>query len=177
MMPNLAAFFDRDGVVNVSPGAGYVLSWEEFEFSPGLVEVLREVKNRGYLTILVTSQRCVGKGLISREGLEEIHRKMQEELSKDEVGFDAIYVFSGEPGTEGWEKPKPGMVHAAAKAHDLALADSFLVGDADRDIEMARNAGVGTSIRVRGDKEIGVDADHEVGDLTELHHFLRELLC
>jgi len=41
MTPRPAVFFDRDGVVNLSPGAGYVLSWNDFHFSPGLIAALR----------------------------------------------------------------------------------------------------------------------------------------
>ena len=36
-MKRPAVFWDRDGVVNVSPGAGYVLRWEDFHFAPGII--------------------------------------------------------------------------------------------------------------------------------------------
>ncbi len=142
---------------------------------PRIVEVLRVVREAGYLAVLVTSQRCVGKGLISPEGLEEIHSRMQSSLAKEGAELDAIYAFTGEPGTEDWEKPKPGMIEAAVTEHGIDADRSLLVGDADRDIEMARAAGIRTAIRVVGDKPVGVEADHTVGDLTELEALLLEL--
>ena len=39
-------------------------------------------------------------------------------------------------------KPAPGLILRAAKRHDLDLAGSWMVGDAARDIEAGRRAGV-----------------------------------
>ncbi len=58
-------FFDRDGVVNRSPGDGYVTRIEDFHLNDGLVELVGLVAERGFVAVLVTSQRCVGKGLLS----------------------------------------------------------------------------------------------------------------
>jgi D-glycero-D-manno-heptose 1,7-bisphosphate phosphatase len=41
-------------------------------------------------------------------------------------------------------KPAPGMLVAAAAAHDLTLARSWMVGDADTDVEAGRAAGCRT---------------------------------
>ena len=43
-MPRKAFFFDRDGVVNRSPGAGYVVRREDFHFSEGIIEALAFIK-------------------------------------------------------------------------------------------------------------------------------------
>ncbi|MEM9478034.1 MAG: HAD-IIIA family hydrolase [Verrucomicrobiota bacterium] len=171
-----AAFFDRDGVINRSPGDGYVLKLEDFHLNAGLVEALRLLKAKGFLTAVVTSQRCVGRGLNTRQELDAIHEKMQSELAREGVAFDAIYVFTGEPGTEDWEKPKPGMIEAAVAEHDIDLTKSLLIGDADRDIQMAKNANIPTTIRVRTDKPIGIAADHTISDLRELAPLLESIL-
>ena len=44
-----AVFFDRDGVVNVSPGPGYVLRVQDFHLMPGIREVLRLCRRDGSL--------------------------------------------------------------------------------------------------------------------------------
>ncbi|MEM0898261.1 MAG: HAD-IIIA family hydrolase [Verrucomicrobiota bacterium] len=168
-----AAFFDRDGVINRSPGNGYVLKPEDFHLNDGLVDALRFFQDREFLSVVVTSQRCVGKGLITRLELDALHEKMQSELAKAGVAFDAIYAFTGEPGTEDWEKPKPGMIKAAVGEHGIDLTRSLLIGDADRDIEMARNSNIPTTIRVRTDKPLGIDADHTIDDLRELTPLLK----
>ena len=166
-----AVFFDRDGVVNRSPGQGYVTAWEEFEFCEGIGEVLALCRGRGYLLVLVTSQRCVGKGLLSLQDLCEIHEKMQQSLG-EEAQFDAVYAFTGLPGSEHLEKPNPGLVLEAAAELGIAVEDSWLVGDADRDILMAQAAGIGTTVRVRSHHTIGVDADTTVDSAVELLQLL-----
>ena len=174
-----AVFFDRDGVVNASPGAGYVTCWGDFHLSPGIGGALRLCKVRGYLAVLVTSQRCVGKGLITRGQLDQIHAKMQSALAEEGgpgAGFDAIYVFTGLPGSEAWEKPKPGMIEAAAQEHDIDLGRSWLVGDHDRDIAMARNGGVPGTIRVRGDHPVTEPATHTIDSTAELAGLFERVL-
>jgi len=168
-------FFDRDGVVNIDPDPEpYVLSWDEWRWSPGIFELLREVKARGFLTILVTSQRCVGKGLLRRDELAVIHRTMQAELG--ELAFDDIRVYTGLPEDPVPPKPEPGMVLAAAQDHGIDLSRSWLIGDADRDISMAHAAGVAKTIRVEGLKAEVVPADYRVRQLSEVHGILADAL-
>jgi D-glycero-D-manno-heptose 1,7-bisphosphate phosphatase len=151
--PRPAVFFDRDGVVNTSPGAGYVLSWNDFHFSPGLIEALRLCKKRRHATILVTSQQGVGKGLMTQADLDHIHAQMQRALTQEDAAFDAIYActcLSSDPDCT-CRKPSPEMIHRAAAEHHLDLTRSLLVGDYDRDIQMAINADIPTTIRILAD--------------------------
>lgn len=169
-------FFDRDGVVNRSPGAGYVTRVEDFHLNDGLIELMQLVADRGFVAVLVTSQRCVGKGLLSAEGLDEIHAKLQAELARHGLGFLDIYAFLGTPETESWEKPSPEMILRAAAEHRLDLALSWMIGDADRDIVMAQRAGVGRTLRIVTDKEVGVGADFTAADLAEARQILEQQL-
>ena len=169
-----AVFFDRDGVVNRSPGdAYYVLSWDQFEFSPGIFDVLKTVKDRGYLAILVTSQKAVGKGLLTQADLDGIHRRMQERLRLETgYAFDAIYAFTGTPDCLHQPKPDPEMILTAAQEHAIDLSRSWMVGDADRDIEMGITAGLKGTIRIRGEKAIGCDATETVDAVSDVLRFL-----
>ena len=160
-------FFDRDGVVNRSPGAGYVTRVEDFLLNDGLFELMGAVAEFGFVAVLVTSQRCVGKGLLSAHGLEEIHGKLQSELAQHDLAFLDIYAFLGTPETEAWEKPNPDMILLAAEKHGIDLAASWMIGDADRDIVMGQRAGVGKTLRIVSDKPVGVSADFTAGNLAE----------
>ena len=171
-----AFFFDRDGVVNQSPGDGYVLRREDFHLSDGIIEVLAFLKSHGFALILVTSQQGVGKGLMTQAALDEIHGSMQAELAKHGAAFDGIYECTHVAGTCTCRKPSPEMIQRAAREHGLDLSQSWLVGDHDRDILMAQNAGVPHTIRVRGDKPLDVAADHTVDGIPDLFALLRRLL-
>ena len=172
-----AVFFDRDGVVNRSPGdAYYITSWEQFEFSRGIFEALSIVKEKGYLAILVTSQKGVGKGLMSQATLDDIHQRMQASL-REATGleFDGIYAYTG-PECQHRPKPDPEMVFSAREELGIDLSRSWMIGDADRDIEMGISAGVKGTIRVVSEKAIGVEADQTLPSTSELPSVLRRIL-
>lgn len=168
-----AVFFDRDGVVNVSPGAGYVLRWEGFHFAPGIIEALALCRARGYATILVTSQQGVGKGLMTQTTLDDIHARMQAELAVQAAAFDGIYACTHLSGTCACRKPSPEMIARAQADHSLDLTRSWLVGDHDRDIQMALNAGVPRTIRILSHHEPKVAAEFTLPSTEGLAALLR----
>ena len=174
-MSRPAVFFDRDGVVNVSPGAGYVLSWEQFVFSPGIIGALRLCKARGFATVVVTSQQGVGRKLMSQVALDDIHSRMQAALEAEGVAFDAVHActcLADDPACT-CRKPSPEMIFTARDELDLDLARSWLIGDHDRDIQMARNAGVPHTIRILNDgRPVTMPATHTLPDVTGLAAWL-----
>ena len=171
-----AVFFDRDGVVNVSPGEGYVLSWEAFHFAEGIMEATKLCHQRGYRLVLVTSQQGVGKGAMSQATLDDIHARMQQALSANGAAFDHIEACTHLSGTCACRKPSPTMIHHAEQFLDLDLSRSLLIGDHDRDIQMAINAGIPTTIRVLSHHAPGVAASHLVKSPAELPELLSKIL-
>lgn len=171
-----AVFFDRDGVVNRSPGPGYVFGVDQFEFSEGIAESVRFLNEAGILAIIVTSQKGVGKGLMSEADLASIHRHMQDELAKSGAAFDGIFAYTGTPDCRHRPKPDPEMILTAAEQFSIDLSRSWMIGDADRDIEMGKAAGLEGTIRIRGDKDIGVPADHTLNNVVETLELLRKIL-
>jgi len=175
-MPRPAIFFDRDGVINVSPGEGYVLSWEAFHFNEGIMEATRLCRDLGYALVLVTSQQGVGKALISQAELDGIHERMQAALAANGAPFDQIEACTHLSGTCTCRKPSPEMIHKAASDLDLDLSRSWLIGDHDRDIQMAINAGVPGTIRVLSHHQPGVVATHTIESTAELPALLKGVL-
>ena len=175
-MPRPAIFFDRDGVINVSPGDGYVLGWDAFHFNEGIMEATRLCHERGYALVLVTSQQGVGKGLITQAALDDMHARMQAALAAEGAAFDQIEACTHLNGTCTCRKPSPEMIHTAAAALDLDLSRSWLIGDHDRDIQMAINAGVPHTIRVLSHHQPGVAATHTVGSTGDLPALLKVVL-
>ncbi|MDF1860726.1 MAG: TIGR04282 family arsenosugar biosynthesis glycosyltransferase [Verrucomicrobiales bacterium] len=169
-------FFDRDGVVNRTPGPGYVTREEDFHLNPGIAEALAWLKARDWLAILVTSQKGVGKGLMSGSDLDRIHRKMQRELATSGAAFDGIYAFTGEPDCPHQPKPDPEMIRTAAERFFIDPRLSWMIGDADRDIEMGKAAGLAGTIRIRGEKVIGVAADCTLDETTEIADTFERIL-
>lgn len=170
-------FFDRDGVVNRSPGPGYVLRWEDFEFQDGIFELISLVKSHDWLAILITSQKGVGKGEMFHVELDRIHHEMQARITREcGSGFDAIYAHTGLPNDPCPAKPDPGMIFRAATDYQVDLSRSWMIGDADRDIEMAQRADLAGTIRLLGDKAVGIEADETVKDLWQAKQRVSALL-
>jgi D-glycero-D-manno-heptose 1,7-bisphosphate phosphatase len=170
-------FFDRDGVVNRSPGPGYVLRWEDFEFQDGIFDLISLVKSHGWLAVLITSQKGVGKGEMFHVELDRIHDEMQKRIAAEcGSGFDAIYAHTGLPEDPHPAKPDPGMILSAASDHDIDLSRSWMIGDADRDIEMAQRSSLEGAIRLVGDKALGIEASETVANLREAREVFERMV-
>jgi histidinol-phosphate phosphatase family protein len=147
-----ALFFDRDGVINESPGDGYILTPGDFHLRPGIGEAMRVGQERGYPLFVVTNQRCVGKGLLSPEGLHAIHDTMRTALAGFGVRLQHIFAYTGLPKDGYGAKPRPDFLHEAARLFPIDLAGSWVMGDQDKDLAMGRAAGVARVILVPSDK-------------------------
>lgn len=163
-----AIFIDRDGVVNRRRIGDYVKRWEEFEFLPGIFDVLPEIHRLGLLAVLITNQRGIGRGLMSEEDLAEIHASMSREL-RERTGhdFDGMYHCPHDRD-EGCDcrKPKPGMLVRAAADLEINPKDSWMIGDSESDIEAGIAAGCGGTVRI-GSPDTDTSADALVADLKQ----------
>lgn len=139
-----AVFLDRDGIINrsiVRDGLPYPpASASELEFTPGIENTLRTLKDAGWFLVIVTNQPDVARGTTTRESVEEIHS-----LIRHQLPVDAVYACYHDSG-EGCEcrKPRPGMLLTAAREMNLDLSSSFMVGDRWRDIDAGNAAGCHT---------------------------------
>ena len=167
-------FFDRDGIVNASPGPGYVERWEDFRLMPEFPRVLALVRRLGYEAVVVTNQRGVARGIMTVDEVDRIHRNLLRQL-KDEHDLtllDILYCPHGH-GECDCRKPAPGMLLEAARRHDLDLLSSWMIGDNARDVEVGQRAGCRT-VYVGSGEDGG--ADYRVSDLNALESLLSDLL-
>jgi histidinol-phosphate phosphatase family protein len=158
-------FLDRDGVINENLPE-HVSSWEAFRFLPGAREAVARLAAAGLPIVIVTNQSGVGRGAIAREVVDEIHRRMGEQIP-----VAAVMLCPHHPDDGcACRKPKPGMLHQAAGDLGIDLARSWMVGDHPSDAAAARAAGV-RPILVRSGRgtadELVADGAPVVADLGE----------
>jgi len=139
-----AVFLDRDGVLNVCQvvdGKPYPPSAvESFAVTSLAIEACRKLKDAGFLLVVVTNQPDVGRGTQSIEVVEAMH-----DILRKELPIDAIYVCThGRDNECECRKPKPGMLHSAAKELSIDLSRSFMIGDRWRDVNCGQSAGCQT---------------------------------
>jgi len=153
-----AFFLDRDGTLNVYKG--FLTSPEDFELMPGAAEAVKLINQSGYLAIVISNQPVIARGECTFEQLKAIHDKMETLLGQEGAFLDAIYYCPHHPkrGFEGerieykldckCRKPKPGMLLQAAQDWNISIADSYTIGDSERDIQAGINAGCKQSILI-----------------------------
>ena len=133
---------DRDGVINQRIIGGYVTSWPEFVFLPGVLDALRLLEQNQYAVLVLSNQAGVGKGLMSMLDLEEITRRFRERVEQHGGRIRAVYYcpHRKEDGCE-CRKPQPGLLIKAQREHQFSFSETVLIGDSQSDLLAARQVG------------------------------------
>lgn len=161
---------DRDGVINIEKH--YLHRAEDVEFVDGIFELCRRFQERGYIVIVVTNQSGIARGYYGEDEFAALTGWMKERFKERGVEIAAVYHCPHHPDISGpcsCRKPAPGMLLRAADAFDIDLEGSVLVGDAERDIEAAINAGVKRHYLYRhDDSKVPTKATASITSLKEL---------
>jgi histidinol-phosphate phosphatase family protein len=140
-----ALFLDRDGIINIEKKNEYVLNWNEFIFMPGVKEALKIVNGIFGTIVIITNQKCIGKKLITVEGLNAIHQKMIQAIESEGGRIDNIYFCPDLEDSSPNRKPNAGMAFQAKEDYPhIHFAKTIMVGNKLSDMQFGRNAGVNT---------------------------------
>lgn len=143
-----AAFFDRDGVLNVD--REYVSRVEDFVWMPGAVRAVRLCNEAGRLVFVVSNQSGVGRGLYEEAAVQSLHAHMRNELAASGARIDDFRYCPHHPDASieryrmvcACRKPAPGMILDLLQKYGVDARNSFLVGDKATDIAAAQAANV-----------------------------------
>ena len=142
-MKRRAVFLDLDGVINEpAPPGEYIRNWGEFRLLPNVADWIRLFNALDLLVIVVTNQRGVALGRMTAGDVEDIHRRMREELAAQGARIDDVLWCPHQEGACECRKPRPGLVYQARDRWDIDLDASLLIGDSERDRELARVCGM-----------------------------------
>ena len=143
-----AVFLDRDGVINkpiIRQGRPYPPGEvNDFEVYEDVAAGCAQLKAAGYLLVVVTNQPDVARGRQTRTAVDAMHRKMLEALPQ--IARVEVCWHAGADWADPCDcrKPRPGMVLRAAKALNIDLSQSFLIGDRWQDVDCGHGAGCRT---------------------------------
>lgn len=162
-------FLDRDGILNEKmPEGQYVTCWQEFRILPGVPDALRRLNQAGLLTIVVSNQRGIARGLYTANDVQAIHAAFQRQLSPAGAHIDAFFICPHDEGQCNCRKPLPGLFEqASAQFPQITPATSVMIGDSLSDIEFGRRLGMATILIAGGphQRESGADEAARLADL------------
>ncbi|MFN8358215.1 MAG: HAD family hydrolase [Spirosomataceae bacterium] len=140
---NKCIFLDRDGVLNKEVG-DYVYRIEDLIVPDGTAEALRQLKDAGYLLIVITNQAGIAKGLYTRDDVRKCHEYIQQQVGHV---LDDIYFCPHHPTyttASLLRKPDSLMLEKAMSKYQIDKTTSWMIGDALRDVQAGKKAGVRT---------------------------------
>ncbi len=166
---NKALFLDRDGIVNVE--IDYLYKKEDFVFVDGILDLCRHYQSLGYLIIVVTNQSGIARGYYTEEQYQVLTEWMIEQFLQEGIVISKVYHCPHHPDISGeclCRKPNPNMILDAAALFEIDLTQSLLIGDNERDIEAALNAGVPQSYLLSSNQYIDSRASKVVKSLDDI---------
>ncbi len=142
-----AVFLDRDGTINHE--VEYLGSPDKLALLPGAAAAIARLNQADIPVIVVTNQSGIARGYYNEADLHAVHARLDELLAQQKASVTGYYycphhVEAQVPAYRvdcECRKPRTGMLSAAAAQENIALGQSFLVGDKLSDVDAARNAG------------------------------------
>lgn len=145
-----AVFLDRDGVINQNR-SDHVKHWSEFHFLPGALRAVARLSQAGVGVFIITNQAIINRGMVSRETVDWINRRMVEEIERLGGRVEAVAYCPHRPDEQcSCRKPQPGLLVDLARKFGLDLRESAVIGDALTDLEAGQAVGCKTVLVLTG---------------------------
>ncbi len=155
-----AIFLDRDNTILATREAtagtaheGDITDPSQVRFLPGALEACRTLARSGLPLVVLTNQGVVARGLCTLRDVERANDRMRALLAAEGVRLAAVYACPYHPqGTAApfnaehpWRKPDSGMYLAAVRDLGIDIANSWAIGDSQRDVLSAVTAGIASA--------------------------------
>ncbi len=132
---------DRDGVIN-RESSDFVKSADEWIPLPGSIRAIADLNQAGYTVAVASNQSGLARGLLDRNALRAMHRKLRKLVINEGGRIDRIAVCPHGPNDGcACRKPRPGLLHRLGHYYHSDLAGIPVIGDSLRDLQAAMAAG------------------------------------
>jgi len=169
-----AFFIDKDGTIVDNSKYPDVIPTDELLLQD-ILGGLRLIQNRGYQIFIVSNQSAIAKGRLSFSEVERIFQNIVKKLEKYNIQIRA-YVYCPHKSEDNCEckKPKTQLIDKLVELYEIDRGESFVVGDMDKDVFLAKNAGI-KSVLVktgRGVDFMHTEPDYIISNLNEIWRVL-----
>ena len=133
-------FLDRDGTLIEDRGYAHALG----DYAPlaGAYEAVRALRAAGLGTAIVTNQSGIGRGRFDEADFARFQAHLLADFAAHGAALDASYHCPHAPDAGcDCRKPRPGLLLRAQRELGADLARSWVIGDKESDVELARAAG------------------------------------
>ncbi len=167
---------DRDGTL--IEDRHYINKTDDVVFYPGAIQALKDIRSKGYPLFLVSNQSGVGRGLISDDDFQKVHRCFVDALKEHAFEFDQIaYCFHAPEENCPCRKPGVGLVPGTYRGVPIDWSRSYVVGDHVPDMGLASALGAAPCLVLTGKgaatREIMLSAAHQMfASVVEFAHWL-----
>lgn len=156
-----AVFFDRDGTL--CREVNYLNRMADFEVMHD-VESLKQLKTQGFRLIGISNQSGIARGLVEEDFVKKINS-----IFVERYGFDGFYYCPHHPDERcSCRKPEPGLIIQAGHDFGVDFRKSFVVGDRDLDMRLARAVGAKGILVLTGKEGTSPYADYTAKNLKEV---------
>jgi len=153
-MSKKVAFLDRDGVINIERGEYTYLS-EDFQLVPDILSAALLLQKAGYAIIIISNQGGVSKGIYTKEDVLTLDNIIRSSFVEKGINIlDSFYCpHYSENENCLCRKPKSLLLERAIAKHNVAITQSFFIGDSDRDKVAGERVGI-RSLKVMANSSI-----------------------
>lgn len=139
-------FLDRDGVINERLPDDYVKSIDQFKLIKGTLDAMVIFAELFNHIIVVSNQQGIGKGLMSLQELEKIHKHFEAEVTQAGGRIDKFYISPYLHSERHFtRKPAVGMgIMAKKEFRDISFRKAIMAGDSMSDMLFGKRLGMKT---------------------------------
>jgi D-glycero-D-manno-heptose 1,7-bisphosphate phosphatase len=166
-----ALFLDRDGIINID--YGYVYQIEKFEFTEEIFSLLKLFIKHNYKLFIVTNQSGIGRNYYTKSDFATLTEWMLNEFKQREIEIVSVHHCYHAPEKNcNCRKPKTGMIDEILSQNEIDLENSWMIGDKQSDIDLAKNSKIKHTIAI-GERKIE-NATYSFKTILECKLFLEE---
>lgn len=172
-MTKKVLFIDRDGTIIREPEDFQIDSFEKLEFLPNsIINLAKIARELSYELVMVTNQDGLGTDSFPEDTFWPVQNFIINMLKNEGAEFAEIFIDpSFEHENKPTRKPGTGMLQKYIYGN-YDLGNSFVIGDRETDIQLAKNLGSKSILISDTENEA---ATFSTNDWSKIYQFLKSV--